>query len=157
MPIQFNTSFVSAPAGGLYITQADLEAVIPADELLQLADRNGDDAADAVVISAAIATAAARMHSYLTRRYALPLDSDDSLVMGFVKPGLVDLAWEALYPRADMVSREHKERVEKFIEQLEAIRDGAADLPASAAPAPSGPSTAVHYSASARKTKGGLP
>jgi phage gp36-like protein len=145
---------------GIYISQADLEAVIPADELLQLADRDGDEVTDTAVVNAAIASAESQVHDLLTRRYALPLDSTDTLLMGFLRPGLVNLAWANLYPRPDMVSDNLQSLVDVFTKRLQDIRDGKADLPATGTLA-SGPGggggPAVIYSAAKRKTQGGMP
>ncbi|MDH5478611.1 MAG: DUF1320 domain-containing protein [Nitrospinota bacterium] len=56
-----------------YITQADLETRFGADEIVRLADRDGDSAADAEVVAAAIADADALIDSYLAGRFTLPL------------------------------------------------------------------------------------
>jgi phage gp36-like protein len=57
-----------------YITLSDLNARYGADEIIKLADRDGDSIPDAEVIAAAIDDAGALIDSYLATRYALPLN-----------------------------------------------------------------------------------
>ena len=61
-----------------YCTQTDIENRIGPDDLVALADYDGDDAADAAVVAQAIASAAALIDSYLGVRYALPVEVDGS-------------------------------------------------------------------------------
>lgn len=56
-----------------YCTQQDLIDRYGETELLQLADRDGDDAVDTEVVTQAIADAAAEIDGYLLDRYSLPL------------------------------------------------------------------------------------
>lgn len=56
-----------------YATQADLEARFGPEELLKLADRDGDGAADATVVGAALTDAAAEIDGHLATAYDLPL------------------------------------------------------------------------------------
>lgn len=56
-----------------YATQDDLATRYGANELLQLADRDGDGIADPGVIEGALAEASAEIDLYLQGRYALPL------------------------------------------------------------------------------------
>lgn len=58
-----------------YCTQADLETRYGADEVLQLADRDGDGVADTGVIEAAIADAGNEIDGYLAGVASLPLAS----------------------------------------------------------------------------------
>lgn len=63
-----------------YALKADLETRFGADEILQLADRDGSGAVDTGVIDAALADADNEIDGYLAVRYALPLDSTPDLV-----------------------------------------------------------------------------
>lgn len=58
-----------------YATQQNLVDRFGSEELLALADRDGDDAVDTAVVDAALADADALIDSYIGRRYTLPLAS----------------------------------------------------------------------------------
>ncbi|MCX7017107.1 MAG: DUF1320 family protein [Candidatus Sumerlaeota bacterium] len=58
-----------------YATLDDLEKRIAPQTLVELADDDGDGAADAEVVAAALADADAAIDSYLSARYATPLAS----------------------------------------------------------------------------------
>jgi len=145
-------------AADAYITQTDLEDAIAHDSFLEVFDRDDDGGADSAVVAAAIDAAVAEVHGYLARRYQLPLDTSDQVLMAFLKPGLVDLAFARGHPRADMVSSKLQGRVDEFLGRLKDIRDGKADLPATAPPAaPANANSGVVWSANKRKTLGGMP
>ena len=63
-----------------YATQADLEARFGAEEILQLADRDGSGVVDVGVIEAALADADTEIDGYLAVQYGLPLASIPDLV-----------------------------------------------------------------------------
>lgn len=63
-----------------YATQSDMERRFGADEVLQLADRDGDSVHDAGVIDGALNDASAEIDAYLAGRYALPLASTPPLI-----------------------------------------------------------------------------
>ena len=63
-----------------YVTQADLETRFGADEIIRLADRNGDNVADPAVVAAAISDADAIVDTYLSGRYALPLSPAPAII-----------------------------------------------------------------------------
>jgi len=63
-----------------YITIADLETRYGADEIVKLADRDGDSVADADVVAAAIEDACEVIDSYLSSSYQTPLDPVPGLV-----------------------------------------------------------------------------
>lgn len=56
-----------------YATQSDLESRYGAEEVLQLADRDGDGVADFGVIAQALADADAEIDGYIGSSYQLPL------------------------------------------------------------------------------------
>lgn len=121
----------------MYIVQSDLEAVIPEDEFVQLTDRVNvpPTIPDSTIINAAIDAAEGRFHMFMARRYLLPLDTTDSILLQFIKRPLVDYAWEALHPRADMVPKELSTLTAAHDTVFGQIRDGKADLPATSPPA----------------------
>ncbi|MCR9218931.1 MAG: DUF1320 domain-containing protein [Alphaproteobacteria bacterium] len=57
-----------------YATQQDLIDRFGEEELLALADRDGDGAIDAAVVDRALADAAGLIDSYIGARYRLPVD-----------------------------------------------------------------------------------
>ncbi len=61
-----------------YCTQADLEAVDP-EEFLQLADRDGNAAADPTIVAAALAAHVGPIEAACRRRYQVPLVSEPLL------------------------------------------------------------------------------
>ena len=63
-----------------YVTQTEIEKAFGADELIALADRDGDGVADADVVTAAIKSATGIIDSYLRSRFTLPLAAVPDLV-----------------------------------------------------------------------------
>ena len=63
-----------------YATLADLLVRAGPDEILQIADRDGDSVPDPDVIASAIATAESEINGYIGARYRLPLASVPDLV-----------------------------------------------------------------------------
>lgn len=63
-----------------YSTLADLIDRAGEDEILQVADRDGDDIPDTEVIAAALAGAENTINAYLARRYQLPLTAVPEIV-----------------------------------------------------------------------------
>jgi len=64
-----------------YITQAHLEARYGADEILRLADRDGDSIPDTDVLNAAIGDAGEVIDSHLAGRFTLPLDPVPGVIL----------------------------------------------------------------------------
>ena len=77
-----------------YLTEQDLTDRIGADEVLRLADRDGDGVADSGVVSKAIAEAEGIIDSYLTGRYVLPLSPMPVILTSLA----ADLALYNLHP-----------------------------------------------------------
>ena len=121
---------------GLYISAGDLQARIPPKEFVEITDRTNSPQTtpDQGVIAAAIAAGESRLHMRLGRRFKLPLDATDAVLMGVIRPIVCDFAWIALYPRADMADKNLITRVDEWEAWLAEIRDGKTDLPASAPP-----------------------
>lgn len=77
-----------------YATQADLAARFGTQQLLQIADRDGDDVLDAAVVDAALADADAEIDSYIGLRYELPLASTPPRLRDIA----IDVAMYKLHP-----------------------------------------------------------
>mgnify|MGYP004701247163 CR=1 FL=1 len=105
-----------------YAVQADLETRFGAAEVLQLADRDGDEVADVGVVSGALAEAAAEIDAHLAGRYALPLAT--------VPPILVRLACDIARYRlaADNPMEEVRKRYEDARRLLESLAAGRVSL-----------------------------
>lgn len=112
-----------------YASAADLETRFGADEVLQLADRNGDGVIDDGVIDVALAEAAAEIDVYLAGRYALPLASTPSVLVRLA----CDIARYRLM--ADNPLEEARKRYEDARRLLEGIAVGRVSLGLPAPPA----------------------
>ena len=66
-----------------YATLADLIARAGEDEILQVADRDGDGVADATVIAKALSDAGDIINARLAARYQVPLTSTPAIVNGW--------------------------------------------------------------------------
>ena len=115
-----------------YATQADLETRFGAAEILQLADRDGDDVADSGVVAGALAEADAEIDAHLAARHTLPLVT--------VPPILVRLACDIARYRlmADNPLEEARKRYEDARRMLESLAAGRVSLGLSAASVVSG-------------------
>jgi uncharacterized protein DUF1320 len=140
-------------AVGIYINQGDLQSRIPPDDFLELTDRTHvpQTTPDISVIQAAIDAGESRLHRKLGRRYLLPLNINDAILMKIIKPMIVDFAWEALYPRSDMADATLLSRTALHDKYLNEIRDGLDDLPASSPPAAASQVSQVQWSADCRR------
>jgi len=104
-----------------YATLDDLERRIAPQTLVELADDDGDGAADAEVIAAALADADAAIDSYLAARYATPLTSPPAILTRLA----ADIAVHALFARKrSVLSPEQDWRHETAIKTLQAIQEG---------------------------------
>jgi phage gp36-like protein len=112
-----------------YCTQDDLVARFGQTELLAIADRDGDDAIDTAVVSAALEAAANTIDSYIGARYALPLATTPPVL----KTLCADLARQALYTteRPKIVD----DNAARAMAILKDISRGVASLDAPAPPA----------------------
>jgi phage gp36-like protein len=63
-----------------YATQADLVDRFGEQELVELADRDGDGAIDTAVVAAALADADTTIDAYVGKRYGLPLAATPALL-----------------------------------------------------------------------------
>jgi len=120
----------------MYCSYEDLRGRLEEATLLALCDDDGDGAADAGVVSAAVAGAEAEIHAALGGRYATPLSPAPELIRSICAA----LAVEALFlRRRETSSPEHGARAEaargllRRLARGEMILEGAAAraLPAS--------------------------
>lgn len=105
-----------------YATQADLETRFGAAEILQLADRDGDDLADSGVVAGALAEADAEIDAHLAGRYALPLASIPAILTRLA----CDIARYRLM--ADNPLEEARTRYEDARRMLESLAAGRVSL-----------------------------
>ncbi len=110
----------------MYALQADLEKRLSPATLAELADDDGDGLADAEVVEAALADAAARIDTHLAARYATPVDPPP--------PALAEaacaLAAQALFARRRAAAPpEHAARHAEALRMLEALGGGLRRLP----------------------------
>lgn len=101
-----------------YATQADLEARYGAEEVLQLADRNGDGLADTGVIEQALADAGAEIDGYLGSRYQLPLANAPQVINVYA----CDIARYRLY--ASAATEEVRNRYQDALKFLKLAAEG---------------------------------
>ncbi|ADU63405.1 MAG: DUF1320 domain-containing protein [Pseudodesulfovibrio sp.] len=103
-----------------YATETDIIARYGQDQLLVLADRDGDGLADAEVIAGGLADADAEIDAYLAKRYDLPLAE--------VPPVLTRLAVDiAVYRMCDtdaMATEGRRKRYEDAVSLLRRIGTG---------------------------------
>lgn len=129
-----------------YATTQDLIDRFGEEELLQLADRDGDGVIDAAVVERAAADADAEIEGYLVGRYALPLESVPPVLSRIA----CDMARYHLYD--DLATETVRTRYEDARRLLESIAAGKVQLglPASAGAAPVSGSPEVDSDAPAR-------
>jgi len=107
-----------------YCVQADIEKLLPAADLIQLADDDEDGTADAAVIAEAIATADGDIDGYLQERYTLPLSSTPEIVKNIS----VDLSIYNLYSRRDIDNPVRTARNTAALKKLTDIAKGVISL-----------------------------
>jgi phage gp36-like protein len=107
-----------------YATRADLEQQLRPTELIQLADDDGDGAADPSVIGRALADADAEINAYMGTRYALPLPSVPELIRRLA----VDLALWQLYSRRDLATDTRTKQHDAAVALLKRLAEGTVSL-----------------------------
>ena len=103
-----------------YCAQSDIEKRIGSAELVALADYDGDDAADADVVTAAIDDASALIDSYLSVRYAVPV----SPVPDVLKARAVNVAVYFLRLRRDSATEDARRQHEADVAWLKEVVSG---------------------------------
>jgi phage gp36-like protein len=107
-----------------YATRQDIVDRYGESALRIAADRDGNAEADQQAVERALTDAAARIDSYLARRYALPLAATPPVLVGIA----VDLALYALSGNAGALTEERRRRHDDAIRLLELIADNKAGL-----------------------------
>lgn len=108
----------------IYATQADIVEAY-SEDALYVADRDGDGVADVDAVNAALKRGSVEIDSYISVRYALPLDEAPELLKGHC----IDIALYRLASTRNAVSEEHRQRYDDAIKTLEKIARGHANLP----------------------------
>lgn len=104
-----------------YCTQADIEKLIPGQELAELTTESGD-VADANVVAEAITRADAEIDTYLGIRYQVPF----AAAPGRVKSLSVDMAIYHLYNRRSVMPELRQKNYENAISYLREVSAGKA-------------------------------
>ena len=113
-----------------YITNNDLQTRVGSPAYLQLADDNGDAAADAAVVDEIRAAAEAEVNSFLAARYQTPIDiAAHTDLTELLKSVTLDIAEYRLRARRPPVAGDTVQRYKRTIEWLTLIAQGAINLP----------------------------
>ena len=114
-----------------YITNSDIETRVGSAAYVQLADDDGDGAADTAVVDEIRLAAEAEVDSYLARRFAVPVDVSVHPELAAVLASVtLDLAEYRLRQRRPPVPNTAVDRHEHAIAWLSAVADGVIQLPA---------------------------
>lgn len=106
-----------------YCTQADIEKLIPEQELAELTAESGDTP-DADVVAEGIAKADAEIDAYCGARYTVPFAS----VPAIVKSLSVDIAIYHLYSRRSVAPEVRRQKYEDAVKFLRDVSAGKATL-----------------------------
>jgi phage gp36-like protein len=113
-----------------YITNTDIEVRLGHAAYVQLADDDGNGAADTGVVDEARLAAEGEVNSFLALRHATPIDvAVYSELADLLKSVSLDLAEYRLRLRRPPVSEDARRRREQTIEWLRRIGDGTVALP----------------------------
>jgi len=102
-----------------YATPSDITTAYGPDALFA-ADRDGDGAADAGIVEAALADASAEIDSFLANRYSLPLDGAHAVLTRIC----IDIAIYRMASTADVVSDAMRTRFEDAQKALHDFSSG---------------------------------
>lgn len=103
----------------MYATQDDIVDRYGEDELLTVADRDGDDTVDAAVVSQALQDATDEIDTYVGSRYSLPLPTQPTAL----KRICVDIALYRLSTESGL-TEEKRKRYEDAVKFLLGIAKG---------------------------------
>lgn len=119
-----------------YVTSDDIQERLGGDVLVQLADDDGDGAADAGVIEEVLRGAEGEVNAYLARRYQLPIDLGvHADLVDVLRTVTLDLAEYRLRSRRPPVAEVAIRMREQAVDWLRRVADGEIELP-SATPVP---------------------
>lgn len=108
-----------------YLTSIDvLYPTIPASDLDELLDDDGDGTADTSVFDALAVFVEAQFHGYVVRRYKIPLDTTDATILAAAQSYCSRLFEYHAFARRRLVTPEIAERYKLVVKELEGIRDG---------------------------------
>jgi len=113
-----------------YITNTDIDLRLGHASYVQLADDDGDGAADAAVVDEARLAAEGEVNGYLALRYAAPIDLDAHPELAdLLKSMALDLAEYRLRLRRPPVSEDATRRRDQTTDWLRRIAEGTVALP----------------------------
>ncbi len=119
-----------------YMTNADLQLRLGNEAYVQLSDDNGDGAADTAVVDEVRLAAEAELNSYLSVRYAVPIDlTAHPDLANVLKSASLDLAEYRLRLRRPPVAADAIRLHRETVEWLKGVSRGDIELPASSLPA----------------------
>ncbi|MDH5185171.1 MAG: DUF1320 domain-containing protein [Gammaproteobacteria bacterium] len=107
-----------------YATAQDIIDRYGNDQLLLIADRDGDGLVDAAVVDQALADASAEIDAYLATRYELPMAPVPTVLVRVC----VDIVMYRLAADADMATEEKRIRFDDVITLLSRISTGKVSL-----------------------------
>lgn len=119
-----------------YLTNADLQLRLGNEAYVQMSDDNNDGAADTAVVDEARLAAEAELNSYLSVRYAVPIDlAVYPDLANALKSKALDLAEYRLRLRRPPVSADAIRVQRETVEWLKGVSRGEIELPAITLPA----------------------
>lgn len=117
----------------MYATQSDIVALY-GEDILHVADRDGDGVVDVASVDAALADASAEVDSYLAVRYALPLPEGTNVSV--LRRITADIAIYSLAQSRDILTEELRRRYEDALKALMRLSSGQQTLIVPATPDP---------------------
>jgi phage gp36-like protein len=117
-----------------YVTNEDIEAWLGSEAYIALTDDSGTGSADTTKVVEARLGAEGEANSYLSTRYAVPVDvSSEPEIEAVLKSFVVDLVSYRLHSRRPPVPDDVVRRREEAITWLSRVASGVVQLPASVA------------------------
>jgi phage gp36-like protein len=130
-----------------YLTESFLLTVFAEQDLIDLTDRRGVGEINQAVLASAIAAAEGEFHSYVARRYAVPLDleSETDELAETIRGNLVTLLTYRLWspPRKQTMPQSVRDAYKDALAWLQKVADGKVTLGSSTSPAASSESPAA--------------
>ena len=124
-----------------YCAQSNVETRIGSVDLVSLSDYDGDGAADAAVVAAAVADAGALIDTYLGVRFSVPV----SPVPAALKTRAVNLTVYFLRLGRDSVTEDVRKQYEDDLAWLRDVVAGKVNLGAAEKPSDAGGAPTVQY------------
>ncbi|MFW6189040.1 MAG: gp436 family protein [Planctomycetota bacterium] len=111
-----------------YCSESDVEDRIGPDQMIALADHDGDGSADSAVVQQAIRSASAVVDGYLGVRFAVPVQAPGGGTPEALRARAVNLAVYFLKLGRDSVTEEARAQYESDVEWLREVVAGRASL-----------------------------